>query len=104
MHGSTGGAGEGVLYGSRFSAALGKPRDLSPVSPTVAASPAPHPTATVRTYPDQLGEVQPGDDAGGSVVVVVVVAIVVVGAVIPASTTFRYPTVLVWPSTVRLSV
>lgn len=35
MHGSTGGAGEGAFYGNRFTAALGKPRDLSPVSPTV---------------------------------------------------------------------
>jgi hypothetical protein len=39
---------------------------------------------------------------GGTVVVVDVV--VVVGAVIPASTTFRCSTVLVLPSTVRLSV
>ncbi len=34
MHGSTGGAGEGAFYGNRFTASLGKPRDLSPVSPT----------------------------------------------------------------------
>ena len=30
MHGSTGGAGEGVFYGNRFTASLGKPKRLEP--------------------------------------------------------------------------
>jgi hypothetical protein len=52
------------------------------------------PLSPVRAYPDQLGEVQPGDDAGGSVVVVVLVVVVLVVVVLvvvgfPASTTFR---------------
>jgi hypothetical protein len=53
------------------------------------------PLPPVRTYPDQLGEVRPGNDTGGSVVVVVVVdvvvvdVVVVVGVIFPASTTLR---------------
>ncbi len=86
----------------------------------------------MRTYPDQLGEVQPGDGETGSVVVVVVevvvvvvlldvvvggtvvvvvvggnvvvVVVVVVGAVCPAMTTLRWSTVVAAPRTVRLSV
>jgi hypothetical protein len=55
--------------------------------------------APSQTYPDQLAEVEPGNDGGGSVVVVVVVDVVVVGVVVvdvvvvgagvPASTTFN---------------
>jgi len=66
------------------------------------------PLAPVRTYPDQLLEVEPGNDVDGSVVVVVEVGgsvvvvvevggsvvvvvevVVVVGVGFPASTTFR---------------
>lgn len=43
-HGSTRGAGEGAFYGSRFSAAHWKPRDLSPVRLRFATSPALYPT------------------------------------------------------------
>jgi hypothetical protein len=61
-----------------------------------------------------LGEVKPGEPGGGGVVVVVDVVelvvvvvggtVVVVGVVRPASTTFRWSTVVALPRTVRLSV
>jgi hypothetical protein len=64
-----------------------------------------------------LGEVKPGEPGGGGVVVTVVVVVdvvelvvvvggtvVVVGVVRPASTTFRWSTVVALPRTVRLSV
>ncbi|MGP8152200.1 MAG: hypothetical protein ACLPXU_16165 [Acidimicrobiales bacterium] len=65
-----------------------------------------------------MGEVKPGEAGGGGVVVTVVVVVdvvelvvvvvggtvVVVGVVRPASTTFRWSTVVALPRTVRLSV
>jgi hypothetical protein len=64
--------------------------------------------APSQRYPDQLDENKPGDDGGGSVVVVVdvVVDVVVevVGVGFPASTTFRWSTVVVTPRTVRLNM
>jgi hypothetical protein len=64
-----------------------------------------------------LGEVKPGEARGDGVVVTVVVVVdvvelvvvvggtvVVVGVVRPASTTFRWSTVVALPRAVRLSV
>ena len=47
MHGSTGGVGKGASYGSRYMAALGIPRGLSPIRLRHVSSPAPYPTAAL---------------------------------------------------------
>lgn len=43
-HGSTGGAGDGASYGCWFTAALGKPGDMSSSRLRPVTSPAPYPT------------------------------------------------------------